>query len=84
MAGNLRQKMVRGEMVSIPEGPTLLERLWKELEKEWADPDVDSSADYDAGYCVGLAFAIAQIEMPYARADRRVENVLDRVRGKLS
>jgi hypothetical protein len=61
-------------------GLRLVDSLWNELLKEWADPDVSSSSDWDAAYCVGLAYAIAKIELPYVKADVRIERILERAR----
>lgn len=86
---SLKQRVLKGDTVSIPSGPSLLESLWAELLKEWTDPDEESigdksSYDYDAGYCVGLAYAIAKIESPYVGAEVRIEQVIERAREKKS
>lgn len=82
---SLKQRISSGGVFVSAAGPSLLESLWNELLKEWCDPDEPSSEnsdayDYDAGYCVGLAYAIAKIEMPYVQADIRIERILERAR----
>lgn len=79
---SLKSRVLKGDTIAIPAGPSLLESLWAELLKEWADPDVETNSDFDTGYCVGLAYAIAKIEMPYVMAGSRIENVLQVARER--
>jgi hypothetical protein len=85
----LKTRVIKGDTISVPSGPSLLESLWSELLKEWTDPDSESignksSYAYGAGYCVGLAYAIGKIERPYMNAADRIEWVLDEARSRLS
>lgn len=77
---SLKQRVLKGDAISVLAGPSLLESLWAELLKEWKDPDDSGTSDFDAGYITGLAYAIAKIEMPYADALSRTENVIKRAR----
>lgn len=79
---SLKSRVLKGDTIAIPAGPSLLETLWAELLKEWADPDVDSNSDFDTGYCVGLAYAIAKIEEPYVGAGNRIERVIKKARHR--
>lgn len=36
---SLKQRVLKGDTISIEPGKSLLESLWAELLKEWADPD---------------------------------------------
>lgn len=90
---SLKTRLKSGGLFVSAAGKSLLESLWDELIKEWTDPDKDLSVctpneigddyAYDAGYCVGLAYAIAKIQYPYKPADERIELVLDEARGKI-
>lgn len=77
---SLKTRINAGGVYVSAAGPSLLESIWNELLKEWADPDVEASTDWDAAYCVGLAYAIAKIELPYVKADIRIERILQRAR----
>lgn len=79
---SLKSRVLKGDTIAIPAGPSLLESLWAELLKEWSDPDIETNSDFDTGYCVGLAYAIAKIEMPYVMAGSRIENVLQVARER--
>lgn len=79
---SLKSRVLKGDTIAIPAGPSLLESLWAELLKEWADPDVESNSDFDTGYCVGLAYAIAKIEEPYTGAGHRIERVINKARNR--
>lgn len=88
---SLKQRIKRDSGVFVSAaGPSLLDSLWSELVKEWVDPDAiggidlsDPEENYDAGYCVGLAYAIAKIRYPYVEASVRIERVLDEARGRV-
>ena len=80
---SLKQRINSGGVFTSAAGISLLDSLWAELVKEWADPDVEASLDWDAAYCVGIAYAIAKITYPYAKADVRIERVLDEARGRI-
>lgn len=80
---SLKQRIKSGGVFTSAAGVSLLDSLWNELVKEWADPDVEESTDWDAAYCVGIAYAIAKIKYPYVKADVRIERVLDEARGRV-
>lgn len=90
---SLKQRVLKGDTIPIEPGKSLLESLWTELLKEWADPDIEYSPvtfgdddsegyAYNQGYCVGLAYAIAKIRSPYFPAGARIESVIEIARAK--
>lgn len=85
---SLKQRIKSGVVVyTSAVGISLLDSLWAELLREWADPDnpdpvMTREDEYDAGYCVGLAYAIAKIRYPYVPASERIERVLDEARSR--
>lgn len=90
---SLKSRINSGGVFVSAAGMSLLDSLWQELIKEWCDPDVEilqdgdvefKPADYDAGYCVGIAYGIAKIQYPYMSADERIELVLDEARKRVS
>lgn len=87
---SIKQRIKSGGVFVSAAGPSLLDSLWSELVKEWVDPDAiggidlsDPEENYDAGYCVGLAYAIAKIRYPYVEASMRIERVLAEARGRV-